>query len=151
MTRVPVLIGEGISLFGAVAGDIPLKHIATRQYASGLVQSEYELGTQRFVTISAITKKAALAMPDPTPRSSCDPSQNSIPVSLPSARAALSALFARNYRVRLKSVYDNYNALAIGFGPGEKASEAIFSIAVFPNAGSVFFCKARSCPIPTRF
>ena len=45
VTRVPVLIGEGISLFGTVARDIPLKHVATRQYASGLVQSEYELGT----------------------------------------------------------------------------------------------------------
>lgn len=45
VTRVPVLIGDGISLFGAVARDIPLKHIATRQYASGLVQSEYEVGT----------------------------------------------------------------------------------------------------------
>ena len=44
VTRVPVLIGEGISLFGVVARDIPLKHIATRQYASGLVQSEYEVG-----------------------------------------------------------------------------------------------------------
>ena len=44
VTRVPVLIGEGISLFGAVAHDIPLKHITTRQYASGLVQSEYEIG-----------------------------------------------------------------------------------------------------------
>ena len=45
VTRVPVLIGEGISLFGAVARDIPLKHITTRQYASGLVQSEYEVDT----------------------------------------------------------------------------------------------------------
>src|SRR5258708_29300822 len=44
ITRVPVLIGEGISLFGAVVRDIPLKHIATRQYPSGLVQSEYEVG-----------------------------------------------------------------------------------------------------------
>jgi hypothetical protein len=41
----PVLIGEGISLFGAVGREIPLKHITTRQYASGLVQSEYEVGT----------------------------------------------------------------------------------------------------------
>ena len=28
-------------------------------------------------------------------------------------------------------VYDNYNALAIGFGPSERASEAIFSIALY--------------------
>ena len=41
ITRVPVLIGAGIPLFGAVPHDIVLKHVATRQYASGLVQSEY--------------------------------------------------------------------------------------------------------------
>jgi dihydrofolate reductase len=41
ITRVPVLIGAGIPLFGALPRDIPLKHVATRQYASGLVQSEY--------------------------------------------------------------------------------------------------------------
>ena len=43
ITRVPVLIGTGIPLFGATQGDIRLKHIATREYASGLVQSEYEV------------------------------------------------------------------------------------------------------------
>jgi dihydrofolate reductase len=43
ITRVPVLIGSGIPLFGVTQRDIPLKHIATRQYASGLVQSEYEV------------------------------------------------------------------------------------------------------------
>jgi dihydrofolate reductase len=41
ITRVPVLIGEGIPLFGATQNDIHLKHVATRQYASGLVQCEY--------------------------------------------------------------------------------------------------------------
>ena len=43
ITRVPVLIGTGIPLFGPTTRDIRLKHIATRQYASGLVQSEYEV------------------------------------------------------------------------------------------------------------
>lgn len=41
ITRVPVLIGAGIPLFGGLPRDIPLQHVATRQYASGLVQSEY--------------------------------------------------------------------------------------------------------------
>ena len=41
ITRIPVLIGAGIPLFGVTDRDISLKHIATRQYASGLVQSEY--------------------------------------------------------------------------------------------------------------
>ncbi len=41
VTRVPVLIGRGIPLFGHVSRDIQLRHVETRQYASGLVQSEY--------------------------------------------------------------------------------------------------------------
>lgn len=41
ITRVPVLIGEGIPLFGELPHDITLEHIETRQYASGLVKSEY--------------------------------------------------------------------------------------------------------------
>jgi len=41
ITRVPVLIGTGIPLFGALPRDIVLRHVATRQFASGLVQSEY--------------------------------------------------------------------------------------------------------------
>jgi dihydrofolate reductase len=43
ITRVPVLIGTGIPLFGALPRDILLRHVDTRQYASGLVQSEYEI------------------------------------------------------------------------------------------------------------
>jgi dihydrofolate reductase len=43
ITRVPVLIGEGIPLFGTLPRDIRLRHVATRHYPSGLVQSEYEI------------------------------------------------------------------------------------------------------------
>lgn len=43
ITRVPVLIGEGIPLFGSLPGDIQLRHVATRHYPSGLVQSEYQV------------------------------------------------------------------------------------------------------------
>jgi len=43
ITRVPVLIGEGIPLFGSLPHDIRLRHIATRHYPSGLVQSEYQV------------------------------------------------------------------------------------------------------------
>ena len=45
ITRVPVLIGTGIPLFGAVPHDIVLRHLATRHFASGLVQSEYEVAS----------------------------------------------------------------------------------------------------------
>ena len=44
ITRVPVLIGAGVPSFGPVQRDINLRHVATRCYKGGLVQSEYEIG-----------------------------------------------------------------------------------------------------------
>jgi dihydrofolate reductase len=41
ITRVPVVLGTGIPLFGPVAHDLRFAHVATRAYPSGLVQSEY--------------------------------------------------------------------------------------------------------------
>lgn len=41
ISRVPILIGTGIPLFGTLDRDIRLRHVATRQFSSGLVQSEY--------------------------------------------------------------------------------------------------------------
>jgi dihydrofolate reductase len=43
VTRVPVLIGSGIPLFGTLPHDIQLRHVGTRQYPSGLVSSEYHV------------------------------------------------------------------------------------------------------------
>jgi len=43
VTRVPVLIGEGIPLFGPVDRDLQLRHVDTRTFRNGFVQSEYEL------------------------------------------------------------------------------------------------------------
>jgi dihydrofolate reductase len=45
VTRVPVLIGQGIPLFGALPRDLKLRHVRTQAYASGLVKSEYEVLT----------------------------------------------------------------------------------------------------------
>lgn len=41
VTRVPVLIGQGVPLFGPLVRDVKLQHIETKQYRSGLVKSEY--------------------------------------------------------------------------------------------------------------
>jgi len=43
ITRVPVLIGNGIPLFGILPRDVRLRHVMTRHYPSGLVQSEYHI------------------------------------------------------------------------------------------------------------
>ena len=45
VTRVPVLIGEGIPLFGSLPHDVRLSHTMTRHYPSGLVSSEYHVVT----------------------------------------------------------------------------------------------------------
>ncbi len=43
ITRIPVLIGSGIPLFGPLKHDIKLRHIETRGFSDGLEQSEYEV------------------------------------------------------------------------------------------------------------
>jgi len=45
-------------------------------------------------------------------------------------------------------VYDNYNALVIGFCPSERASEGILSIVVYPRYVSVVFLQAGLRPLP---
>jgi dihydrofolate reductase len=41
ITRIPVLIGEGIPLFGSLRGDIKLKHVNSNSFMNGMVQSKY--------------------------------------------------------------------------------------------------------------
>jgi hypothetical protein len=45
-------------------------------------------------------------------------------------------------------VYDNYNALAIGFGPTGKPSHAILSLAVFPRWVTLCFLNGAGLPDP---
>jgi hypothetical protein len=47
-------------------------------------------------------------------------------------------------------VYDNYNALAIGFGPSQRTSEAVFSIALFPRWVSLFFLQGAGLADPNK-
>lgn len=42
LNRVPVLLGSGIPLFGALPADLWLEHVRTEAYPGGLVQSEYQ-------------------------------------------------------------------------------------------------------------
>lgn len=43
VTRVPVLLGDGIPLFGPVPDDVPLAHVSTDAFPDGLVQSRYRI------------------------------------------------------------------------------------------------------------
>jgi hypothetical protein len=48
----------------------------------------------------------------------------------------------------VEMVYDNYNALVIGFGPSERASEAIVSIALYPRWVNLYFLRGAGLPDP---
>jgi len=43
ITKIPILLGEGLSLFGMTKKDIKLKHTVTKSYPSGFVKSTYEV------------------------------------------------------------------------------------------------------------
>lgn len=47
-------------------------------------------------------------------------------------------------------VYDNYNALVIGFGPEEKVSTTPLSIALYPRWINLFFLMGAALPDPER-
>lgn len=69
----------------------------------------------------------------------------------PEVAAVATAALARmrkHLRGAVELVYDNYNALAIGFGPTERASDAILSIAVYPRWVSLFFLQGANLPDP---
>ena len=43
ISRIPILLGDGIPLFGPLEQDIALEHIETKSFPSGLVQSRYRV------------------------------------------------------------------------------------------------------------
>lgn len=47
-------------------------------------------------------------------------------------------------------VYDNYNALAVGFGPNEKVSTLPISIALYPRWVTLFFMQGSTLPDPAK-
>jgi len=63
---------------------------------------------------------------------------------------AVLAKMRRRLPGAIELVYDNYNALAIGFGPTERTSDAIFSIALFPRWVSLFFLRGANLPDPQK-
>jgi hypothetical protein len=63
------------------------------------------------------------------------------------ARAVLRKMRSRLPAAR-QLVYDNYNALAIGFSPTDRPSDAILSVAVYPRWVSLFFFNGAALPDP---
>lgn len=62
-----------------------------------------------------------------------------------SARRKVRALVPRGYEL----VYENYNALGIGYGPGQKASDVILSIVAYPRWVTLFFLYGANLKDPS--
>jgi hypothetical protein len=66
--------------------------------------------------------------------------------------AAHARAILEKMRLRLPGavelVYDNYNALVIGFGPSERSSDTVFSIAIYPGRINLFFLRGARLPDP---
>jgi hypothetical protein len=65
------------------------------------------------------------------------------------AKAALAKL-RRRLPGAIQLVYDNYNALVVVFGPSERTSEAILSIALYPRWVTLFFARGAALPDPDK-
>jgi hypothetical protein len=69
-----------------------------------------------------------------------------VAADLQAARAHLASLVPRGFEL----VYDNYNALAFGFCPSLRASEAVVSVAAYPRWVTLFFLQGVSLDDPGR-
>ena len=65
------------------------------------------------------------------------------------ARAALAKMRKR-LPGAVQLIYDNYNALAIAFGPTDRRSDIVLSIALYPRWVSLFFMHGTALPDPKK-
>ena len=60
------------------------------------------------------------------------------------------SLLRNRFPTAIELVYDNYNALAIGYSPTEKTSDVLFSLAVYARGVNLYFMYGRSLPDPDK-
>lgn len=65
---------------------------------------------------------------------------------LRSARKVVSGYFPTGFEL----VYDNYNALAIGYGPSDRAGQVVVSVAAYPKWVTLFFLNGKGLPDPEK-
>ena len=86
--------------------------------------------------------------PSPTPESQLNAF---IAEYSPEIAAQAHAVLARVRKLvpgAIQLVYDNYNGLVVGFGPSERVSDAIFSIALYPRWINLFYVPGFDLPDP---
>lgn|SRR5262245_9241838 len=58
------------------------------------------------------------------------------------------SVLRKRYPSAIELVYDNYNALAIGYSPTERTSDVVFSLAVYARGVNLYFMYGRSMDDP---
>ena len=61
---------------------------------------------------------------------------------------ACRTILRKRYPSAIELVYDNYNALAIGYSPTERTSDCVFSLAIYARGVNLYFIYGRSLPDP---
>jgi hypothetical protein len=113
--------------------------------------------TSKVAAIKVASKAVAskkIAAPKPGVQSQADPQaqldtflDKYAPEVAAFARLALTKM-RRLMPGAIEMIYDNYYALVVGFGPSERPSEAIFSIALYPNHVSLCFLQGARLQDP---
>ena len=65
-------------------------------------------------------------------------------------RAARPILRKKFFPTAVELVYDNYNALAIGWAGTERASDVVLSLGIYARGVSLYFTHGRKLPDPQR-
>ena len=60
------------------------------------------------------------------------------------------AVVRKRFPTAIELVYDNYNALAIGYSSTERTSDVLFSLAVYARGVNIYFMYGRSLPDPDK-
>ena len=124
-----------------------LDDVADWDEISRLLREGYILAAPKRLAAQVATATADVApLPEPEDRLARFIAQYD-PAVAALGTGAISALRTRLPGARLL-VYDNYNALAVGFGPTESTPEAVLSIAFFPRWVSLFFLWGATLPDP---
>ena len=63
---------------------------------------------------------------------------------------AARAIVRSRFPTAIELVYDNYNALAIGYSSTERTSDVLFSLAVYARGVNIYFMYGRSLPDPDK-
>jgi hypothetical protein len=63
---------------------------------------------------------------------------------------SVRAAMRKRFPTAVELVYDNYNALAMGFGSTERVSDVIVSVAVYARGVNLWFMYGRSLPDPKK-